>query len=128
MHTTGIVLVLLLAGSPAVWAENRESPADGHENQQSPWRSIDKDMSPSEYRMACRQNKRLVVGYMEFHSKRALASTGISERAIGVVGTAALLPLRDTRFSLNSSKTMAVEFHDVMNGDRALFLEFKRQW
>jgi len=85
-------------------------------------------MSPSEYHRAYHQNQRLVVDFMEFHSKRALASTGISERAIGVVGTAALLPVRDTRFHLNSSKTLAVEFQDVMDGDRTLFLEFKKKW
>jgi len=128
MRTTGIVLVLMLAGSPAVCAEYRGSHATGHEKQQSRWLTIDADMSPSEYHRAYHQNQRLVVDFMEFHSKRALASTGISERAIGVVGTAALLPVRDTRFHLNSSKTMAVEFQDVMDGDRTLFLEFKRKW
>jgi hypothetical protein len=85
-------------------------------------------MSPADYRQAYRQNQRLEVDFVEFHSKRALASTGISERAIGLVGTAALLPLRNTRFHLNSSKTMAVEFQDVTDNDRALLLEFKRKW
>lgn len=128
MRTTGLVLVLMLAGSPAVCAEYRGSHAAGYEKQQSRWLTIDADMSPSEYRRVYRQNRRQVVDFMEFHSKRALASTGISERAIGVVGTAALLPVRDTRFHLNSSKTMAVEFQDVMGGDRTLLLEFKKKW
>ena len=128
MRTTGIVLVLMLAGSPAVCTEYRGSHAAGSEKQQSRWLTTDADMSPSEYHRAYRQNQRLVVDFMEFHSKRALASTGISERAIGVVGTAALLPVRDTRFHLNSSKTMAVEFQDVMDGDRTLLLEFKKKW
>jgi hypothetical protein len=123
-----MVLALLLAGSPAVGADYRESPASGSESQQSPWRTIDAGMSPADYRQAYRQNQRLVVDFVEFHSKRALASTGISERAIGLVGTAALLPLRNTRFHLNSSKTMAVEFQDVTDNDRALLLEFKRKW
>ena len=128
MRTTGIVLILLVTGSSAVYAEYRNSSAADYETQQSQWRTIDADMPPSEYRRVYRQNRRQVVDFMEFHSKRALASTGISERAIGVVGTAALLPVRDTRFHLNSSKTMAVEFQDVMGGDRTLFLEFKKKW
>lgn len=128
MRATGIVLVLLLAGSPAMGAEYGVSHATVHEKRQSQWLTIDADMSPSEYRRAYRQNQRLVVDLMEFHSKRALASTGVSERAIGVVGTAALAPVRDTRFHLNSSKTMAVEFQDVMARHRTLFLEFKKKW
>ena len=43
-------------------------------------------------------------------------------------GTAALLPVRDARFHLNRRKTLAVEVRDVMDGDRTLFLEFKRRW
>jgi hypothetical protein len=53
---------------------------------------------------------------------------GISEQAIGLLGTAALLPVRDTRLHLNGSKTLAIEFQDVMDDARALFLEFKRHW
>ena len=128
MRTTGIVLLLLVAGSPAVCAEYRESTAAGHAKPQSPLRIIDADTSPSEYRKAYRKNQRLVVDFMTFHSKRALKSSGIPERAIGVVGTAALLPVRDTRFHLNRSRTLAVEFQDVMDGDRSLLLEFKKKW
>lgn len=128
MRTTGIVLILLVAGSSAVYAEYRNPSAADDEMQQSQWRTIDADMSPYEYRLASRQNKRLVIDIMTFHSKRALASTGIPEQVIGLTGTAALLPVRDTRFHLNSSRTLAVEFQDVMDGDRTLFLEFKRKW
>lgn len=53
---------------------------------------------------------------------------GISEQAIGLLGTAALLPVRDTRLHLNGSKTLAIEFQDVMDDARALFLEFKKHW
>jgi hypothetical protein len=128
MRTTGTVLLLLVAGSSAVCAEDRNSSAADYETQQSQWRSIDADMSPYEYRVASRQNKRLVIDIMTFHSKRALASTGISEDAMGLVGTAALLPVRDTRFHLNRSRTLAVEFQDVTDEDRTLLLEFKRKW
>jgi hypothetical protein len=127
-HNAGIVLLFLLAGSPAVCAQEREYPTAGHAKQQSPLRFINADMSHSEYRQAYRRNQRRVVDFMEFHSKRALKSTGISERAIGVAGTAALLPVRDTRFHLNRSRTLAVEFQDAVHGDRTLLLEFKRKW
>jgi hypothetical protein len=128
MRTTGIVLILLVAGSSAACAEYRNSSATDYETHQSQWRTIDADMSPYEYRLASRQNKRLVIDIMTFHSKRALASTGIPEQAIGLAGTAALLPVRDTRFHLNRSRTLAVEFQDVTDEDRTLFLEFKKKW
>lgn len=128
MRTTGIVLLLLLAGSSAVNAEYRNSSSTDHETQRQQWRTIDADMSPYEYRVASRKNKRLLIDTMTFHTKRALASTGIPEQAIGLAGTAALLPVRDTRFHLNRSRSLAVEFQDVMDGDRTLFLEFKRKW
>jgi hypothetical protein len=122
------MLLLLVAGGSAVCAEGRHSSAADCETQQPRWQTIDADMSPYEYRVASRQNKRLVIDIMTFHPKRALASTGIPGQAIGLAGTAALLPLRDTRFHLNSSRTLAVEFQDVMDGDRTLLLEFKRKW
>jgi len=128
MRTTEIVLLLLVAGNSAVCAEHRDSSAADDKTQQQQWRNIDADMSPYEYRVACRQNKRLVIDTMAFHSKRALAPAGIPEQAIGLAGTAALLPIHDTRFHLNRSRTLAVEFQDVMDGDRTLFLEFKRTW
>jgi len=127
MRTTKIALLLLVAGSSAASAEYRTSSAADHETQQQ-WRTIDADMSPYEYRVASRRNKRLLIDIMTFHSKRALASTGISEDTMGLVGAAALLPVRDTRFHLNRSRTLAVEFQDVMEGDRTLLLEFKRKW
>jgi hypothetical protein len=128
MHNLAILLLILLAGGPAVCAQDRESPTVGHAKQQSPLRTINADMSLSDYRKVYRRNQRLVVDFMEFHSKRALKSTGIPERAIGLAGTAVLLPVRDTRFHLNRSRTLAVEFQDVVNEDWSLLLEFKRQW
>ena len=128
MHNAGIILLFLLAGSPTVCAQDRESPTTGHAKKQSPLRTINADMSLSEYRKAYRRNQRLVVDFMEFHSKRALKSTGIPERAIGVAGTAVLLPVRDTRFHLNRSRTLAVEFQDVVHEDWSLLLKFKRRW
>jgi len=128
MHNAVIVLLFLLAGGPAVCAQDRESPTAGHAKQQSPLWTVNADMSLSEYRKAYRRNQRLVVDFMEFHSERALKSTGIPERAIGVAGTAVLLPVRDTRFHLNRSRTLAVELQDVVHEDWSLLLEFKQQW
>ncbi len=128
MRKTEIVLLLLVAGSSVASAEYRNSSASDHETRQQQWRTIDADMSPYEYQVASRQNKRLLIDIMTFHSKRALASTGISEDAMSLVGAAALLPVRDTRFHLNKSRTLAVEFQDVMDGERTLLLEFKRKW
>ena len=57
-----------------------------------------------------------------------MRTTGIPEQAIGLLGTAALLPIRDTGFHLNGSKTLATEVQDVVDQDRTLLLEFKRHW
>jgi hypothetical protein len=127
-HNSGTALLLLVAGSSAVCAEYGDSLAAGHQTQQPHWRTVDADMSPDDYRLAYRHNQRLVIDIMAFHSKRALTSSGIPEQAIGLLGTAALLPVRDARFHLNRSKTLAVEVQDVVDKDRALFLEFKRRW
>ena len=128
MRITGTVLVLTLLGSPALCAEYGDFSDSDAEQRQSRWQNIDADMSPAEYRTAYRQNRRQLTEFLSHHSRRALATTGISERAIGFVGTAALLPVRDTRFNLNKSKTMAVQVQDVTDGDRALFLQFKKKW
>jgi hypothetical protein len=110
------------------FAEYRDAFAAGYATQQSRWQTIDADMSPDEYRLAYRQNQRLVIDILTFHARDALVSSGVPEQAIGLLGTAALLPLRDARFHLNQSRTLAIDFQDVMDQDRALFLEYKRHW
>ena len=124
----GITLLLMLFGSPALCAEYGHVSDRDTERRQSPWHDIDADMSPAEYRAAYRQNRRQLLDFLSYHSKRALTTTGISERAIVFVGTAALLPVRDTRFNLNKSNTMAVQVQDDADEDRALLLEFKKKW
>ena len=128
MRITGTMLVLMLLGSPALGAEYGNLSDSDAERRLSRWWSIDADMSPAEYRTAYRQNRRQLLDFLSHHSKRALVASGVSERAIVFVGTAALLPLRDTRFNLNKSKTMAVQVQDVTDEDRALFLQFKSKW
>ena len=69
-----------------------------------------------------------MIDILTLHSKDALVSSGVPEQAIGLLGTAALLPLRDARFHLNLGKTLAIDVQDVMDQDRAVFLQFKRHW
>ena len=83
---------------------------------------------PDEYRVARRKNRRLVMDIMTFQSIRALASSGVPGHALGLVGTIALSPIRIARLHRNRSKTLAIEFQDVMDGDRSLLLEFKKKW
>jgi hypothetical protein len=93
------------------------------------WQTYSTDMSPGDYRRAVRDNHRLVRKFVKSYSSETLASVGVPQAGITFLGAAAGLAVDgDARLHLNSSKTLALQFDDVIDSDRALFLTIKKRW
>lgn len=122
------VLVMLLAASSAVCAEYPVASGADRECERRPWRKVDANMSPNEYRDTCRENQRLARDTVMFYSQRTLRSVGVPEAGIEFMGAAVGLAMHDARFHLNKSRTVALELKDVADNDRTVFLGIKMAW
>jgi hypothetical protein len=122
------VFVLLLAASSSVCAEYPVASGTDHEFERRPWRTVDANMSPNEYRDTCRENQRLAQDTLMFYSKRTFTSIGVPEAGIEFMGAAVGLAMHDARFHLNKSGTVALELKDVADKDRTVFLGIKMAW
>lgn len=125
---TSLIPVLVLAASSAVCAQDRGPPSTRQGVDRYQWRTVDANMSGDEYETAYRRNLRLVRNTLKSYSKDALASIGVPEVGVDLMGAAVGLAVHDARFHLNKSKTLALELKDVANDDRTLFLGVKVDW
>lgn len=122
------VLVLLLAARSGVCAEYPVASGADREFERRAWRTVDANMSPHEYRDTYRENQRLAQDTLMFYSTRTLRSIGVPEAGIEFMGAAAGLAMRDAKFHLNKSRTVALELKDVADNDRTVFLGIKMAW
>ena len=126
---TGLVLVLLLILSPMLCAQDRDSIPGKPQTDTHRWQRIDVDMSPREYKDACRNNRRHVIDSMMSYSERALASIGTPEKGIRFMQAVAGVAASDSaRIHLNSSKLFALQLRDISEDEQTLLLKMKLDW
>ena len=85
-------------------------------------------MSPREYEEKSSRNRKYVRNTMMSYSKDALESIGIPEQGVNLMGTALGLVINGPKLNLNESKTLALEFRDAGNPERALYLGVNLDW
>ena len=119
---------LLLAASSAACAQDSSLFFTERTAESQQWRTVDTTMTPEEYETAYRRNLRLVRNTLKSYSQEAFASIGVPEAGIEFMGAAVGLAVRDARFHLNESKTLALELKDVADEDRTLFLGIRMDW
>ena len=126
---TGLIpFVLLISSSLLEAAEDRTTQGDDGRDART-WLSFSADMSPSEYKRAVRANQRQVRKFVKTYSTEALASAGVPEAGVALLGAAAGLAVDgDARVPLNESKTFAFQFDNVVDEERALLFTFKKNW
>jgi len=123
-----LILLLVLAASSAVGAQDWGPAPTGRGVDRNQWRTVDANMTNEEYQTAYRNNLRLVRNSLKSYSKGTLVSLGVPEAGINFVSAAVGLAVHDARFHLNKSKTMALELKDVAGQDRSLFLDVEFNW
>ncbi len=128
---TIMVTALLITASSLAQAQDwhRDASAVGGQGDDRQWRTFAASMSPSEYRRAVRDNHKLVRNVVKSYSSEALSSAGVPRAGIALMGAAAGLAIDgDAKWHLNESKTLAFEFDDVVDEDRALMFTIKKAW
>jgi hypothetical protein len=135
IRTITIVSTFLLATSSIVHAEDRESsyvnlgvkPYQwGFKRQQM--YGVDMNMSPREYEEISGRNRRFVRDSLMFYSKNSLESIGMPEQGVNLMGTALGMVINGPKLNLNKSKTLALEFRDAGDPERALYLGVDLDW
>jgi hypothetical protein len=112
-------------------AEPRKGVLKGAELEldQREWRTIEGEMSEQEYRNAYRSNQRLLRDVVKSYSEDTLISLGVPKKGVSLIGAAAGLAVtQDAKLYLHKSKLLALEFKDVTDNDRSLFLGVKLDW
>ena len=125
---TRMLTAFFLVTSTAVWARDASTFHPERAVEKHHWRNVDTTMSADEYETAYRHNQRMVRDTLKSYSKEALASFGVPEAGVELMGAAVGMAVRDARFHLNESKTLALELKDVADDNRALFLGIKMDW
>jgi hypothetical protein len=92
------------------------------------WQPINPQMTPEDYRELSRNNLRLARGALTSYTQERLTSLRVPEMGINLLGAAVGLAASTSRFHVNKSKTMAVEFENLAEDKRALVFRVKLDW
>jgi hypothetical protein len=135
IRTLTVLSAFLLATSSTVLAQERESSLINlglKPNQLGFKRQhlhrVDMNMSLQEYEEKYGRNRRFARNALMHTSKDALESIGVSEQGVNLMGAALGMVVNGPRLDLNKSKTLALEFKDVGNPERALFFGVDLDW
>jgi hypothetical protein len=127
-RTSGGVLALLLVASNMAFAEDRGTQLVNIGMDRDQWQPINPQMTPEEYRELSRNNLRLARGALTSYTQERLTSLRVPEMGINLLGAAVGLAASTSRFHVNKSKTMAVEFENLAEDKRALVFRVKLDW
>lgn len=93
------------------------------------WQTYSTDLSDQEYRRISRHNQRRVRNIVKSYSENTLLSMGVPESGVKFVGIAAgLAANRNATLYLNKNRFLALQFKDVINDNRAMFIGIKMDW
>jgi hypothetical protein len=122
-----IPLVLLTVESPLHAQDGQPTFLDLEFKQQT-LSSIDYNSSPQDIEKIYRRNQRYLHDAFTSCSKEALRSIGLSDETADLMGATLGLATRGAKLNLNESKTLVVEFKDVVTHDPALYFGYKLHW
>ena len=93
------------------------------------WQTFSAGMSDQQYRNTYRDNQHRIGKFLKSYSENTLLSVGIPKTGVKVLGVAAgLAANRDATLYLNKSKILALQFKDVVNDNRTMFIGIKMDW
>ena len=128
IRTITIASAILLTAFSTVHAADKEIALPDLGSDQPYFQGIDMDTSPREYQEIYNRNRRIVSQSLSSYSINALEVTGIPRQGILLMGAAYNLATDGARLDLNKSKTLTLEFNDVGNSERAMYLRVNLDW
>ena len=129
LHTKAAAMIVSAAMLSPVWADDtRFSLPSLGDQETARWQSVDGSMAANEYGQAVRHNKRIIQRATRKYLEGELISMGISKRAVQITGATVGFLVDGGKVNLNESKTFSLEVRDVVDSDRAMFLNYKLPW
>jgi len=123
-----ITATVLPVPVPAVDSPGVGNPS-GKERHRYQLRSIDADMSETEYRQAYRNNRGQIQNFIEDYSESNLTALGIPRTGIHFIGAVAGAAItQNATLYVNKSKFLALEIKDAAEDDRSIFFGLKVDW
>jgi hypothetical protein len=91
--------------------------------------TVDAEMSADDYRRVYRDNQHRVGKFITHYSEQTLQSFGLPKSGIRVAGALAGAAMnQDATVYLNSSKWLALDIKDAVQGDRSILFAIKHSW
>jgi len=95
---------------------------------QQTFSSIDDNSSLQDNEKTYRRNQRYLREALKSYSKQTLRSFGFSDQTADLMGATLGLATKGAKLNLNESKTLAIEFKDVVTHDPALYFGYNLDW
>ena len=128
IRTITIASAILLTAISIAHAEDSEISLPNLGSNHPYFQGVDLNTSHREYQEIYNHNRRIVSQSLRSYSLNALEMTGIPLHGILFMAAAYDLAKDGARLDLNKSKTLALEFSDVGDSTRAMYLRVNLDW
>ena len=128
IRTLFFIPAFLLAMNSALYAEDGQSTFLNLEFKQQTLSSIDDNSSLQDNEKTYRRNQRYLREALKSYSKQTLRSFSLSDQTADLMGATLGLATKGAKLNLNESKTLAIEFKDVVTHDPALYFGYNLAW
>lgn len=118
----------LLAMNSSLYAEDGPSTSLNLRFKQQTFSSIDDNSSLQDNEKTYRRNQRYLREALKSYSKQTFRSFGFSDQTAELMGATLGLATKGAKLNLNESKTLAIEFKDVVTHDPALYFGYNLDW
>ena len=128
IRTLFFIPAFLLAMNSALYAEDGQSTFLNLEFKQQTLSSIDDNSSLQDNEKIYRRNQRYLRDALQSYSKQSLRSIGLPDQTANLMGVTIGFVTKGAKLNLNESKTLAIEFKDVVTHDPALYFGYNLAW
>jgi hypothetical protein len=111
-----------------LYAENGQSTFLNLGFKQQTFSSVDDNSSLQDNEKTYRRNQRYLREALKSYSKQTFRSFGVSDQAADLMGATLGLATNGAKLNLNESKTLAIEFKDVVTHNPALYFGYNLDW
>ena len=128
MRALFCMAAFLLALSPILHAEGQHLDPLNLEFKQQTLYEIDADNSLQDNEKLFRRNQRYLRDALKSYSQQTLSLIGLSDQTAKFMGATIGIVAHGAKLNLNDSKTLALEFKNVVTHDPALYFGYKLDW
>jgi hypothetical protein len=118
----------LLTVTSALYAEDGQPYLFNLEFKQPALDQVDENKSPQDNEKIYRRNQRYLRDALQSYSKQTFHSIGLSDQTANFMGATIGFVTKGAKLNLNDSKTLAIEFKDVVTHDPALYFGYNLAW